>query len=328
MKKNIRFFVFMMMIIFPGSLMAAGNVMVVTGVEEEAAKAGSGLTLCIEAIQESLKTDGIPSEFIYADLSETAGEAVLAANAAQTIAKIQQVRPAVLIVLNDYSIKYVATKITDIPIVVAYFFTSPESLGLPKPNITGVNRGSFAVDIWKMAKQLTGADSVAMLSKKSYAMAGVRDIMIKRADNLEKASGVKFMDMFLCDTMDEWENQVKNWPAKLMYIIDTTRLTRGEKVFMPEEVVKWTVENSKVPVIAVNEYDTRYGALFSIVTSEKAWGNQAVEMAKKILVGKPVASLPMETVQKGNLLINAKTAEKLKIEIPYEILESADHVYE
>jgi hypothetical protein len=159
-------------------------------------------------------------------------------------------------------------------------------------------------------------------------MEGIKQIMTARAPALEKATGVKFTDMYLCDTYEEWKSRVKNWSEELMYMVDSSRLLDGDRQVMPEESVKWTVENSKVPVVATAEYDARYGALFAIVTSEKAWGEQAVQMVKKILAGTPVSSLPLETVTKGDLIINGATAQRLNIQIPYEILESATRVYE
>ena len=311
-----------------GNAMAENKALVLVGVLEDQALAGSGLTSCIEAIKEGLKSENIPADILFSNLDETQGEAVVKAEAKKTIEKIRQIKPGVLIVLNDYDIKYVATQIDDIPVVAAYFFSAPQMLGLPKPNITGITRGSYAPDMWKMANQLTGGKTVGMLSKKSFAMEGIRKAMFARAAALEQASGVKFSEMYLCDTFEEWQNQVKNWSEDLMYIIDTSRLNDGDREVMPEETVKWTVENTKVPIFAVNEYDVRYGALFSIVTSDASWGHQAVQMAKKILAGTPVSEIPMETVNKGSLLVNAKTAEKLKVDIPYEILESADHIYE
>lgn len=56
---------------------------------------------------------------------------------------------------------------------------------------------------------------------------------------LEQATGVKFTDMYLCDTFGEWQNHVKNWSEDLMYIIDTSRLTEGDRELMPEESTKW-----------------------------------------------------------------------------------------
>ena len=125
------------------------KVVVITGVTEDQAVAGSGLNGCITAIKEGLQAAGIPSEFLYYNLSEDAGEAVVVAEAEKAIAKIKEMKPEAAIVLNDFGIKHVASKIDDVPIVVAYFFNRPQAIGLPKPNVTGIARGSYAADMWK-----------------------------------------------------------------------------------------------------------------------------------------------------------------------------------
>ena len=51
-------------------------------------------------------------------------------------------------------------------------------------------------------------------------------------------------------------------------------------------------------------------------------------MAQKILSGTPVSEVPIQPSSKGKLVINAKTAQKYNIDIPYEILSSAEKVYE
>ena len=315
-------------VFFTGTAMAEKKVVVFTGVLEEQAIEGSGLFVCQKAIREALENNNIPVEFIFYNLNETAGEDIIASEAKKAIEKIREINPAVVILLNDHGIKYVGTQIDDIPIVAAYFFSSPQSIGLPKPNITGVTRGSYAKDMWKMANQLMGGKTVGMISKKSFAMEGIRKIMFSRAGALEQATGVTFKEMYLCDTFEDWKTKVNNWSEELMYVVDSSRLIDGSREVMPEETIKWTIENTKTPFFAANDYDVRYGALFSIVTSDAAWGQQAVAMVKKIIDGTPVSEIPMEAVTKGSLLINAKTAEKFKIEIPYEILESADHIYE
>lgn len=96
---------------------------------------------------------------------------------------------------------------------------------------------------------------------------------------------------------------------------------------MREELTRWTVDNAKVPVIAAAEADVEGGALLAVVTSEKTIGKMAAETALEILNG---ASPGQEYKQskKGKLVINAKTAQKYKLDIPYEILSSADRVIE
>ena len=96
----------------------------------------------------------------------------------------------------------------------------------------------------------------------------------------------------------------------------------------PEETVRWTVENSKVPVIAATERDVKAGAMFSIVTSEKEIGREVGIITLKILAGTPVSEIPIHASAKGKLVINAKTADKYKVDIPFDILSTAETVFE
>jgi ABC-type uncharacterized transport system substrate-binding protein len=331
MKRTIRILFaacFIFMGIFVQNAFCAGKAVIVLGVTEEYLTPGGAFELCVKAVQSSLKEEGVSEEIVYSKIDEATNDTDRDALGKETAEKVRTLKPDVLIALGDHCLRLMSNYINDIPIVGAFFFSPPDALGLPKPNVTGVTRGSYAADMWKMAYQLTGAKTVAMVSRNSFAMEGVKKTILAKAADLEKATGVKLVDMFLFDTMEQWEDMVKKKPADLLYIIDSSRMKKGDKILTSEETVRWTVENSPVPVIATNEMDTRYGAMFSIVVSEPAWGRHAAVMALKILSGTPVSGIPMEAVKEGNLLINSKTVEKYKIEIPYEILTSASHVYE
>ena len=51
-------------------------------------------------------------------------------------------------------------------------------------------------------------------------------------------------------------------------------------------------------------------------------------MALQVLGGTPIDSLKIVTSTKGKLVINGKTAEKMKVDIPYDLLATAEKVYE
>jgi hypothetical protein len=158
-------------------------------------------------------------------------------------------------------------------------------------------------------------------------MEGIRKGLFARADILEKESGVRYKEMYLVDTFEEWEKQVKSFPEEFIYLADTSRILKDGKEMTRQDVARWTVENSKVPVIAASEVDVEGGALFSIVVSEKAMGNMAAESAIDILKGAPPAQV-YKMSKKGKLVINAKTAKKYKVDFPYDILSTAEKIYE
>jgi putative tryptophan/tyrosine transport system substrate-binding protein len=314
-------------LIFTGPALADKKVLVLLGASPENATLG-GYEMIYEGIHSILKPAGIVPQFLWVDLdSLTSAEQKLATSTA-AIPKIRAMNPDLIIAVNDDCVVFFGQQIDDIPMVFTYVFAAPASMGLPKVNITGVLRRSYAVDIWAMAKKLLNVNTVEMISKNSSAMEGVKHYITAGADQLAAASGVKFLDMHLVDTFTEWQDRVKNISADFIYLADTSRISQDDKMVTRTEISRWTASNAKVPVIAATEEDVAAGALFSIVTSEEAQGAHAAEIALRILNGAAPSDIPYETSVKGKLVINAATAQKMKVDIPYEILSSAEAIFE
>lgn len=310
-----------------GPSLAAKKVVVISGVTEQNALESGNKAVC-EGIKESFKPAGIEPVFLWVELDSLATEEAKSAAADTVIASARALKPDLIMTINDNILKYVVTKVADLPVVFCWIFNPPQVLGLPKDNITGVTRGSYAADIWIMTKQLTGGKTVALLSKNNPSMAGVKAYLAAGADKLEAASGVRYKEMYLVDTFDAWKNVVNTFACDFIYLADTSRLKDGDRELPRKEAVGWTVEHSKVPVVAATEADVEDGALFAIVTSERTIGMQAAESALKILNGTSPSQVPYVTSTKGKLVINIKTAQKYKMDIPYDLLASADKVYE
>lgn len=321
-------FCFISMGVLAGNAWCESKVAIIAGLTEVDMKKNTTYVPLFQSIEETLKSNNVSWEYFYVDLDNAPDDAARMALGKETVNRVKATNPNVMIVVFDNVITYIAKQVEGIPVVAGYFFGSPESLGLPTKNITGVARRSFAVDIWGIANQVTGAKTVSMISKNNFSMAQVRTGLLAKADALEKMSGVRIKEMYLCDTFEEWKKHVEAWSEDLLYMADTTRIMNGDKEMASADLVRWTVDNAKVPVVGATEEATKDGALFSVITSEGIWGNQMAEMVMKIIKGTPVSEIPMETVSKGKLVINAKTATEKKIDIPYEILSSADHVFE
>jgi putative tryptophan/tyrosine transport system substrate-binding protein len=316
-----------LILIFAGPALAGKKVLVLLGSTQESA-IRAGHDVVYEGIHSILKPAGIVPDFLWVDLDSLPSAELKLAAAKAAIPKIRAINPDLIISVSDECVALFGQQIDDIPMVFTLVFGAPASMGLPKTNITGVLRRSYAVDIWAMAKKLLNVNTVEMISKKSSAMEGVKQYLSAGADKLAAASGVRYMDMYLVDTFDEWQDRVKNISADFIYLADTSRISQGDKILTRIEISRWTADNAKVPVIAAAEEDVAGGALFSIVTSEEAQGAHAAEIALRILNGAAPSDIPYETSVKGKLVINAATAEKMKVEIPYEILSSAEAIFE
>ncbi len=307
--------------------LAEKKVVVISGISQAKADA-AGYTEAYEGINKGFKSIGITPHYEWAELTpdndknnHTIGD--------EMVTRVKAMKPDLVIALSDDCLHYVGLKFKEIPVVFAYVFGDPTKIpGLPQKNITGVVRRSYAGDIFALANKLLGVKTVALIGKYSEAMAGVKGYMAAGADKLEAATGVRYLDMYLVNTFEEWTNAVKTTPAELLYLTDTSRLIKGDRELTRTETTSWTVENAKVPVIAAIEGDVEAGALFAILTSVTVNGEMAAELAVKILSGTAPSDIPYSPSTKGRLVFNATTAKKLNVNIPYEILSTAEKIYE
>lgn len=317
--------------LFTGAALAK-KVVIVTGVDGNTDKAtlqAIGYQPVYDGIEEIAGGAGHEIVYQWYNLEKAPGAGEKAAMGQAAVAQIKESGPDVVIVVGGDALRFIGVKIDDIPVVFTYVFshvkTFPE---LPKPNIAGVTRKSYAADIWALAHQLLGAKTVALLSKDNTAMQGVKKYLTALADKLEAASGVRYKEMYLVSTFEEWQKAVIDFPEAFIYLADTSRILKDGKEMPRDQVTAWTVANAKVPVVAATEIDAKAGALYSIVTSEKNMGRKAAEVAVKILSGASPGDIQYVQSKKGKLVINMKTAQQYGLEIPYEILESAEEVFE
>ncbi|MBU4270203.1 MAG: hypothetical protein L6301_00765 [Desulfobacteraceae bacterium] len=315
------------MTVLTGNAWAAQKVLIIPAISEEVLKQHELAKRCLNGIRESIAQSDAVSELLYVPLYG-APEADKVAMGKETAEKVKLIKPNVIILIGDDAVKYIGLSINDIPMVFSYVYADPESLGLPKPNITGVLARPFTEDTLALAHQLTGVKTVAAIGRNSDAMADVEKRLTTMADDLEKTTGVRFKKMFLCDTFEEWQTRVGDNTAESLFLTDTSNIKQNGKEMTREDLTRWTVDHSKVPVFAATDADTEAGAVFAIVIDERLWGMQSGAMALKILKGTPITEISPQFMEKGALVININTVIKYELDVPYEILSVAREVYE
>jgi putative ABC transport system substrate-binding protein len=82
-----------------------------------------------------------------------------------------------------------------------------------------------------------------------------------------------------------------------------------------------------VPFIGLSAVWTKAGALYSLDFDYNDLGQQCAEMALKILNKTPVKNVPAAFPRKVLYTLNLKTAEKMKINIPGEVVKGANKVF-
>lgn len=84
---------------------------------------------------------------------------------------------------------------------------------------------------------------------------------------------------------------------------------------------------NKIPLLGISEANVKQGSLFALVFDPKAVSRQIGEKVQNILNGTDAGEIPSSPPKKYNLYLNSKTAQKMGIEIPDEMLRKAKKIY-
>ncbi|MBA4118033.1 MAG: hypothetical protein C0514_03955 [Candidatus Puniceispirillum sp.] len=109
---------------------------------------------------------------------------------------------------------------------------------------------------------------------------------------------LNLIDSVFVDNFDDWKSAVLNAAtrADCLFITNYRQLTRtdGAHTFVPPgEVMRWTMENTKIPVLGGNIFVVEDGGNLALAASPAEQGRVAAEMALKILAGTPTTKIPV-----------------------------------
>ena len=140
---------------------------------------------------------------------------------------------------------------------------------------------------------------------------------------------------FLNENFDDWKKTVLEADKHMdfMLISNYRKITRSktDKDFVPyKEVMKWTFENSPVPIIGTNGFVCEDGAAISIATSPFEQGEVAIEMAVDLVSGKrKIQDIENTQSQQYIIVMDESRLEKAEIALPgvYQALAMAINKY-
>jgi len=92
-------------------------------------------------------------------------------------------------------------------------------------------------------------------------------------------------------------------------------------------VLNITNQNN-IPVFASENGQVRQGAIATLGIDYRLLGIQTGKMAARVLNGANPAEMPVESSEELKLYLNTKAAENLNLEIPAQVLDRADVIYE
>jgi putative tryptophan/tyrosine transport system substrate-binding protein len=227
-------------------------------------------------------------------------------------------KPDLILAVGIWALQVVTEEIQDIPVVFAMVLNPTTVIGQDARNITGA---SMNVPI---------EQQLALLKKISSHVRRIGVIydpsktgfLVRQAERIAKDQGVRLVTKAVASPKDSFAAM-----DAMQDEIDALWILPDLTVLAPESVQYMLLFSfrHKIPVLGLSENQARMGALLGLsFESGRDIGSQAAELASGILSGRSVEELPFTTARKVRLTVNLKSAGKLGVHIPKEILDRAD----
>ncbi len=229
-------------------------------------------------------------------------------------------KPDLILAIGIWALQVVVEEIRDIPVVFAMVLNPTTVIGQEARNITGA---SMNVPI---------EQQIALLKKISPHVRRIGVIydpsktgfLVKQAERIARDQGVRLVTKAIASSKDSFAAL-----DAMQGEIDALWILPDLTVLAPESVQYMLLFSfrNRIPLLGLSENQARMGALLGLsFESGRDIGSQAAELANEILSGKSAGELPITTARRVRLTVNLKTAGKIGLQIPNEILDRADVV--
>ncbi len=266
----------------------------------------------------ALEGQNIQLEAFYMDTKRYTTEAWKrqSGNTAKDI--VAQWQPHVIVAADDNAQRYFAQDYANQswpPIVFCGVNAALSAYGYPASNITGIlERPHFEENLRMVSQLLPQANRVAIITDDSPTSAGAIEHI--------KDTPAPWC-IALCEqpvTFQQWKSAVEKAQNQAdviaVYMYHTIKRSGSEVSVEPTEVMAWTVQNSRLPIIGFFDFAVDDGALCGYMESGMEHGLEAGRMVGKILAGQRPSEIPVITALKGQAMVNLDTANRLTIDIP------------
>ncbi len=259
--------------------------------------------------------------------------------------KIKSHQPDVLLVMDDDALRHVGAKLLDTPLPVVFggvnLFPTDEDYGW----INGIQRRPLADSIVQPGHNITGVlERIALgagfnvlhqIDPQIKTVLFVSDKSILSRQMLRAANHdavlakvpMRIIKQVFTDSFEALKQLVLEYQQRVdsivMFLPWTLVDAHGQHV-PHQKVVRWMLQNNKRPGIAYLDVLAEEGFLCGVVVDMHQQGVHAGVIAGRILSGEDSGSIPIVNPVANRIMVNMARAKQLNIDIPFEVLKSAD----
>lgn len=226
-------------------------------------------------------------------------------------------KPDLIFAIGIWALQVVVEEVRDIPVVFAMVLNPSTVLGHEARNVTGASMNvpveqQIAL-LKKVSPQVRRIGVVYDPSKTGF--------LVREAERIARDQGVRLVTKPIASSKDSFAAL-----DAMQGDIDALWILPDLTVLAPETVQYMLLFSfrNKIPLLGLSENQAKMGALLGLsFESGRDIGSQAGELAAEILSGRTAEEIPFTTARKVRLTVNLKTAGKLGLQIPKEILDRA-----
>lgn len=234
-------------------------------------------------------------------------------------ALIDEFNPDVVIATDDNASKYLIVPYYrggDLPFVFAGVNWDASVYGFPASNVTGMVEVSRPNDLLDMLRTFSGGVTLGSLTG---------DTATGRKENgyYIKEFGITFEQEIYVTTFEEWKQAYLAMQDEVDILLMYNNV--GIDGWNDEAAARFVRENTRIPSGSVQPWMAPY-VLIAYTKDAREQGEWAATTAMEILAGRSPADISMTTNMRGRMMLNSALANHMQLDIPSELLSSADEV--
>ena len=273
-------------------------------------------------------------ETFYMDAQRSHSPAQLTKAAREAWELVKDFKPNVVLACDDTAQRYFVVPYlrgkSSPQVIFCGVNDDPAKYGYPATNVSGVlermhYRESFAL----LRSILPSVQRVAYVSDDSETGRAIASEMMK--DMYRAPYCVEVGPVELVRTFARWKQVVlenKDFAdAFALPIYHSLYDEEAGRVATPAEVMYWTLAACGKPTVGFANFTEDDGVMCGVLQSGYEQGFEGARMVRLVLdKGVSAGELPMQTTMQGFGMVNLRTAERLGVLVPYEIIEAAASV--
>ena len=271
-------------------------------------------------IKTALEGTGVNLKVISLDTKRNTSDEFKKAAALKAKEEIEAFKPDVVIAADDNASKFLIEpyyKNASLPFVFCGVNWDAAVYGYPYSNTTGMIEVTPIPQIIDQLKPYAKGSRLGMIAP---------DILTakKEAENYKKVFDYDVTTYYAKD-MEDWEKGFLELQGQVdMLIVDSDGGLYNDKA---DELTAFVEANTKIPTGSAYDFMAPLALITygKVAEEQGAWSAQA---ALQIMDGTPPSDIPIVQNKEGSLIINGRIAKAMGVNIPYELLASADKVIE